>query len=393
MRRLSLIILVVFGTACDQAGVAPSVALRDSAGVRLVEQGPLDALPVLVVSPEPVFTVGWAEAGVTFGAIPAGALLSDGSAVAFDDGAKVLYRISASGDDVRRVGRAGEGPGEFQDAASVTVFPGDTVVVYDRALGRLSRFDGDGDFVSSGSWARQGMVFSRPAGMAGPAALAWIPESYAVRRDQEGDVLVTGPLIRSGALGEMPDTVAIVTMLEIEYQGGRPVRNPFMAFGMGAGYRDGFVWTRNEAAEIRWLSGEGVVEQISRWRASPTMVDDEVWRRYEEAYRARTASRATRPTEEQLATQLRNARDAAPETLPYFTFSFVTRDGDVWISEYSMMGGPSDRFVRFGADGVAYQAVVFPGPVRILDVRDGKVLGVMTDEWDVEAVVVFEVDP
>lgn len=389
-------LVVMLGAAalvgCESSGGAPSLAVSDSAGVRVVEQGGVDGLPLVVVDPEPDLVVGWAAQDVPFQAIPDGGLLSDGSVVVFDEGATSLYFISPSGEEVEMTGGQGEGPGEFQSASSVAVLEGDTVVVYDPSLGRLSRFARDGRFLDSGTWRQEGMVFTEPAGATAAGELTWIPNSYALRRDQAGTVAVRGPLIRSGATGASPDTVAEVFLLSMTFEQGRPVRDPFMAFGHGSGFSGGFVWTYNALPEVRWYSEQGELEQVARWEATAAPVDDAIWAGHDSAYRARALSRTRRPTDEQLAQQLRSARDGAASTLPLFAFGFATDEGDVWLGEYRVMGGASDTYLVLTSDGVAASRVAFPRPIKILDIRGGRVLGVETNELDVQAIVVYSLD-
>ncbi len=388
---LGLASLLVGPGACgDAAGPDSTVTVRDSAGVRLVEQGGFDILPRILATPDPVYRLGWDETETTFTFISAGRLLSDGSAVVFDVGERALHRISADGSAATRVGRAGEGPGEFESAASINVMAGDTLVVYDPRLGRLSRFSSDGTFLDAGSWSQTGGVASVPTGANSAGRLTWTPTSFSIRRDEgEPPVRVEGPLITSRANGSLADTVAQVHFLTLRMDGGRPGFNPFQTFGAGSGYGDGFVWTVNDAPEVHWIGLDGTLRQIARWTTDPTPVDDEVWSEYAEAFRRRAAAGPSPPDDQELARRLRDAREAASDRLPYFTFAYASTAGEVWLSEYTQDPGSVASYVRIGSDGVASQIVDFPQAIRILDVRGRRVLGVVTNDWDVQAVVVY----
>ena len=98
-----------------------------------------------------------------------------------------------------------------------------------------------------------------------------------------------------------------------------------------------------------------------------------------------------RGTDLQMQAGLRDARSAASSTLPLFRYLHAASDGSVWLSEYTMFGMPAESFLMFGVDGAAVARVDFPQPIQILDIRDGRVLGVETDEWGVQAVVVYAV--
>ena len=84
-------------------------------------------------------------------------------------------------------------------------------------------------------------------------------------------------------------------------------------------------------------------------------------------------------------------RKFASSTLPLFRFLHVSRDGDAWLSEYTMFGSPARQFLVFGSNGAVRSWVRFSRPIKILDIRGDRVLGVQTDDSDVEAVVIYRV--
>jgi hypothetical protein len=66
-----------------------------------------------------------------------------------DSGNATVYRWSCNGQPLGRVGRRGEGPGEFNLPAPMARLRGDTVAVLDQPMGRLSLFDRRGRFIRS----------------------------------------------------------------------------------------------------------------------------------------------------------------------------------------------------------------------------------------------------
>jgi hypothetical protein len=57
-----------------------------------------------------------------------------------------VWRMTRTGIVLKRWGRAGEGPGEFRQPAAVWVGPNDSILIYDRQLGRVSVLDSSGVF-------------------------------------------------------------------------------------------------------------------------------------------------------------------------------------------------------------------------------------------------------
>jgi hypothetical protein len=94
----------------------------------------------LVPSGEPLF--GVADAAV----------LPGGGFVVANDGSRELVLFDVEGREVRRIGREGDGPGEFRGLGSVQVLPPDTLAVFDRSHQRLNLFTSDGRLVGGGTY-------------------------------------------------------------------------------------------------------------------------------------------------------------------------------------------------------------------------------------------------
>ncbi len=71
-------------------------------------------------------------------------LMRDGRFVFLDRSAKTMRVISPTGKELARLGRLGEGPGEFQIAAYLFRWAGDTIAVRDVNTARISLFTNEG---------------------------------------------------------------------------------------------------------------------------------------------------------------------------------------------------------------------------------------------------------
>lgn len=390
--RLSVVASLVCVGACGEGQAPESTVVRDSLGVRMVENRSPGQLPTTVVADEPIYRIGWEVGGPTFQDVTAGGLLSDAAAAVFEEGSHTLLVIAPDGSQMMQVGRDGEGPGEFRYGQAVEVGPGDTIVVYDSRLRRLSTFERSGRFAGSGQWDRQGNVYRQPSTVTSSNHLVWVPNSYALPNQMgHGTEWLFGSVLLSDMLGSQVDTLASLPMLELRMEGDRILRDPFMRWGVWAGLPSGFAWGRNDVAEVRWYSDAGRLKQVARWAAEMRAVDDEAWLAYSRAYVAQAASRSRDVSEEQVEAHLVEARRGASSTLPLFSSLHAWPSGELWLGGYAMLGSPPLEYLVIGADGVAKRLVTFPRPLRILDMREGRVLGVEYDEWDVPAVVVYDI--
>lgn len=144
---VALLTLGALAAACG-GGTATNGArvVRDSAGVVIVNnRAPAwEGGSGWSLDPTPVLDLGSADAPrpYQFQDIVAAARLPDGGYVVADAGRNQLLFYDAAGRYQTTAGRPGGGPGEFRWLSTVTV-TGDSVLAYDRRLGRLSVFGPD----------------------------------------------------------------------------------------------------------------------------------------------------------------------------------------------------------------------------------------------------------
>ena len=142
--------LIAALVACDggDGGDAGGFAVVDSAGVRIATSA----------SPQWPEGGGWslAEAILDIGAagndpdhelfrVLGAVRLPGGGVVVANSGSGELRFFAADGTLVRRVGRKGEGPGEFTRIEGFWPFRGDSPIVWDRGLARLRVFSATGE--------------------------------------------------------------------------------------------------------------------------------------------------------------------------------------------------------------------------------------------------------
>jgi hypothetical protein len=115
---------------------------------------PTPAAPAYRLSAAPTIKVGGLNSDprleiVSFRAV---AITRNGSlavAPAVRGNATAIRIFAPGGRFVREIGRAGDGPGEFRSVTSITALGGDSLLVHDRTLARLTIFDGQGAVVTT----------------------------------------------------------------------------------------------------------------------------------------------------------------------------------------------------------------------------------------------------
>ncbi len=72
-----------------------------------------------------------------------------GTIYVLDQRDAIIQRFDANGSFIGRIGRKGQGPGEFEGPVCLTVVPDGTILVVDQPLRRLTTFAPNGDFMKS----------------------------------------------------------------------------------------------------------------------------------------------------------------------------------------------------------------------------------------------------
>ena len=131
----------------------PAVTAQDSSGIHIV-QSSMPSWPSgrgwSVDSP--VVDIGAPEGAFRGFHHPSGTVrLSDGRIVVADGGYDQLFVFSAAGHFLYTVGSVGKIPGQFQSLWGVFRGPGDTIVAFDVATSRITRFDPNGALVDTAS--------------------------------------------------------------------------------------------------------------------------------------------------------------------------------------------------------------------------------------------------
>lgn len=395
IRPTGALLLVALVTACGQAeddGAAsgtPGPTVRDSAGVRIVDNGAAPAIAWRVEA-EPVFTVGWGPDEPQFTWPQSGRILPDGAALVGEFREGTIYRIGPDGSVMGTWGRKGEGPGEFQTIDAM-LFRGDSILVSDARLQRITILSADGELRTTRPLP--GAFLHQVSAVFDDGRLLLVPgEGYGgVAETRPEWVFETQPILAADPEASTVDTLVALPHLRRWYgtRGAGP--GPVQVKGRAGGFLEGFVWARNDVREVRWYDDSGRLVQMARWDEEPVPLTAE-WRRS-----------MARPLEERLQSggaaqsvvaaqleELEKELDRHEGPLPYWNSFHVDRLGNVWLSEYPPPDQAPGHWRVVARDGTFVGWIDLPGVVAILDITDDRILAVRHDEMDVPAVVMFE---
>ncbi len=363
--------------------------VRYNAGDRPAEQWRVVGAPLLTIGGED------GDGPTAFANIAGVARLSDGSIVVADAGAQELRVFDATGRFVRRMGRRGRGPGEFdglRDLAHVA----DTIAGSDRS-GRLQVFAPDGGLLRSvarptfrtpslafqlgwfSDWSLLAAGFPPPrdtmaSRLVAPMVLARIDPTG---REQVLDTVPSYEVVRTG--GGPPLPVQFAATYRVVTVGNRYCGGHQRAFVITCFDRDGRALVRTE-------------------RAVPSAPLPDEAREYFRTTTLRANASLPAPAQAQLREMIRLTQ-FADRTAAFGVLRGATT-GELWVAPFDYRASminqvlvpTSDapqRWSVLGEDGRWIAEVTLPARFALLDAGRDWVAGVQRDVDDVERVVVL----
>jgi hypothetical protein len=320
--------------------------------------------------------------------IAAGELSENGEIWIANKGTGQVLHFSGNGEPLDAFGREGRGPGEFLSVSDVSV-TGDSIVVSDLRLGRLTIFDRAGSVLDvqgfEGAWWLGAEFIDRLDD--GSVALL---KHEAAPAEMIGHVQFEAVLYRTSEVGGRPDIVDRFEGLELFYrqEGGIVTAQsiPFARDGIAASSGSVVAYgTSDDPMIYRYAPGRELEPVIIPRK--PEAITPAQLRREQ-----RRILGLTEDAEVPQAVRARMADVPVPDVLPLFEALAVGDDGSVWmIPPTSASDEPVSVLVlrAYGTDA----KVIFPRRLKILDITLDSVLAVEWDAFDVESAVIYRILP
>ena len=375
---------------CESALPKAAFSLRDSAGVTIAESAaprwagtePWRVEPVLDLT-----TSGRGEPHYFYLVMDAVRLRDGGIAVA-ESGSDEVRFFSPTGEFLGARGRTGEGPGEFQELWSLDWTRGDSLVVFDNQLQRITVVPTDG--------GRYRVLPLRPSGgtfvselhpMNDGTFVARLPPLW-VPKPKDGLYRDPEPLVRLDSQGTIVDTLTILAGFE-DFQWLARGLSGVPLFGKDSDYAvfGDRVYTGDaDEMEVRVLAPSGELERIIR------VPDLDLTLRADEIREEREALLGPDPSSRR--------RDWVavlpdPDSRPAYRSLVVDTEGYVWAEEglggmTRMTNGKPWKWNVFSPEGEWLGAVSLPNRFVVFEIGPDHVLGKRTDDLDVTHVELLD---
>jgi hypothetical protein len=384
-----LSIFVIVGlTACESI-LPPTVTVTDSAGVRIT-LNPDAPTTYAVVDPQPVLSLGNPDASGPrqFHRIQHVHIDAHGRVWVADGQSGELRIFDSDGSHWKTRGGQGEGPGEFLRIRLLGSFRSDSVAAWDQGTGRLTIFDGEGEFVRS----------RRIPSGDNPLAIARDVFGDGTLLSQVARIIPAGSIEAGQILG---DSVRL-TRIDLESSTQRP---------QGDALGPLWVWTGRNQISVPFTinaSFDVLDESVHLVSGSSFRIqvfeDGDLSEIYGVAREVREVSEADiaayREIAQQYTPESRRSdylsvlgHPMRPSVLPAYSRLVVATDGYVWAQIYSPdLLAPATWDVFNGAREWVGQ-VETPESFMAMSITKGSVAGVWRDDLGVEHVRVYRIRP
>ena len=400
----------------NEAATASGPTRRDSAGVQIVENtGPVWASGAgWTVVDSPLVDIGGKAGDPAYDlAQVTGVVMLANGRLAVGVGAAYQIRFyAADGTHLASSGAKGSGPGEYQGPGGMWPFPGDSVVVSDIMLRRLTVLSDSGQLGRSFSLGGEAgfampqggrFSFAMPGGTLPDGRVLAVSQAFRV-----GDDARTGPyrdsadyIVYSSA-GSAPDTIGRFPAIEMEQVAMTMGNQSFTApspVPLGKSTPTAFVGndlfvSMNEAWEIEQRGADGTLKRIIRVSTPPRPVSADAEAAHRAVMRQAIEDQPMlRGMPEQIRKQMFDRVDKAvyPKTFPFIVSIEGGDDGTIWVHEQGDPGDERRVYAVLDSTGTFLGRVTFPAKFEPRSIGTDKVAGVWKDADDVEHVRVYAI--
>lgn len=396
VRSLAVVILspCLILAACSGPGggsAAPETTVRDSAGIRVVENPPPAFAPSWKLEPLPVASIGdgMGDPALELHEVTDVVVLADGSIVIANAGTHEVRLYSPSGRPGPAAGGPGEGPGEFMGEIQLACMPGDSILAYDWAL-------------------RRATVLDRHATVGRTIDLRHLDPNVDLRGVMSDGTLVLSLRHLQLSEGLNADSVVFVrtdtrgspidwpgwarfSRLVLRQFNGPPVIDdlPFGPTGQAAAVGSGMIVLDGIAPQYVVRGDGGMPTMIVRWDALPATITQGMIDRFVDWDRT-LERRYVSPTDRERWLESIDFPAVAPATSGLVIDSNGAR---VFVEEWRPPWAPGDAaWLVFAADGRMIARLEVPTGLDVLAVSGDLVAGLERDDLDVEHVRVYRIE-
>lgn len=380
-------VTVACGDLDPQSAAVADVVAKDSAGVRIVEnpQEPSASLAEWRVVPEAQLEIGGEDDQLQLYRVTGAIRLASGELVVANSGDSEIVVYDPSRRVVRRWGRRGRGPGEFQTLSGVVHVPPDTLLTYDQDMQRISLFDLQGNLVKTETLTggdATALELYRIAGVTAAGDRILKPTSFSAGMKPQPMIYWDSvPLLRYRSTTGSVEPLDVFSGMDIY---ATPETAAPLAFGRvsSATVHDGYIYIADGGNyEVRVFHPDTGLVRIVRLRreSQPVTSADLVALQGGQTAAASAA--------------VSGGRADVPHAprMPAISNVIVDQQGLLWVEQYRPRYDQKGRtWLVFDVSGRLIRTAELPAGLRVTEIGDDYVVGVWRDTHGVERLRVHQ---
>jgi hypothetical protein len=384
-------------SACSpDASRGGAATFRDSAGVTIAENALLgpDEATGWALSPDPVLSIGAIEGeeAIQLYGVSGAHRLADGRIGLVNGGSREVRFYSPEGEPLASYGRRGGGPEEFQ-APILAGSLGDTLIVVDRALHRLTFVHPEEGFVGLHRVSDDVGGYLNPVGtfangqtvFGGAFDMRRIGEIHDGRNRAHTFYRSSNP---DGSLatdfGDQPGAEFFIRSLEEMGRDAQPALLPFGKIPLAAVTPSHFFFSPQEEWEIQVYAPSGELVGLIRQEWEPIAVTEEDGARHVESVVAGVGD----PNQE-AAIREHFAGLPLPEHFPPFGSLLGDLGGNLRVQDLQRPGDENQAWSIYDSLGARVGRLTLPDNFTPWEIGEDYVLGIGWDEMQVEYLRVY----
>jgi hypothetical protein len=393
-RALCVIVALTLSASGCGAGDPGTVVVRDSAGVRIVENpaSAMEAAERWTIRAAPSLRIGGAEGDSLreFTRIVDAVRLGDGRIVVADAGASELRAFDAEGRFLWRQGGRGAGPGQYRAVRDVWRLPGDSVAALDGRLRRVVVVDPEGNDVRTVSVEApvhaRNLDAGAPLGALGSRLV--IPGPAPDRTGDAGFNWQVHYLLdpTDGSL----DSLGVFPRMPRVALPGQPEAWPRFGWATHLAASDsGIYMGTGQAYEVGYYDAGHSLQRLIRWHGPDRTITDAD----REDYLDRYIERSRTPPGQEAAVRADLETIPEAERKPAYFGLRTDRAGNLWVRDLDLawMRVPETvRWTVLDPEGRLIARADMPGSVLPLEIGEDYVLARWRDDADVQYVALFD---
>jgi hypothetical protein len=386
-----LVLAALLTAACSGAASSgPTITVTDSAGIEIVTNpGDDSGLPVWRVDTVPLLSIGLVDGDAPdlLDRVGHATMLDDGRIAIANRGTDEVRLFDAEGQWIRSFGGDGDGPGEYRNIGSIHQL-GDSLVVTDPRSNRITIQPLDGSATRTIPGERD-QRFGAESWLAGRAVVLSVEQGGPPTPDQSTDLTIRYlrmPL-EDGSIDtivSLPNGKRIMQISDVGGVNTSMIGSRLFESHAHAATLNGMLIAGNGQLPELAVFGASGLERLVRWDLPGIVVLERHVDDLIDAWRSEDAT----PTSEAMAQLLERER---VDSFPRFD-DLLAGGSQLWVRRYRLPAdeGPRRWWIH-DADGRLIAVAEVPDGLTLYEVTPDRVLALMTDELDVQHVVLLPV--